>query len=187
MAQVEYISGLFTDGIESHGASAEVSLHSKVKFVLDPAEQWHYYGTEVPVEHQSDPLYFQHPTIKWPSAFVDLTTDDKFLYFALSDAWARRIIGIDLIEYENEFYTDSVVEHGASAEVNMHMSVKLIGDPDKQWHYYGTAIPAEHQSDPLYFQHAAVQWPSAFVDLTEDDQFLYYTLSILWILRVLEG
>ena len=72
-----------------------------------------------------------------------------------------------------ELYTDSVVNLGAGAfEVSFHMRVVFIGgDPDGEWHYYGTEAPGEA------IQHAPTRFPFALTQ-TDAGQNLLYDIAV---------
>ena len=76
-----------------------------------------------------------------------------------------------------ELYLDEIVEAGVTRNIYLHMRVVLEGgDPDGEWHYFGTEVPPEHEGAT---EHSYVHFPSAVLDMGDEDQDLFYDLGYL--------
>jgi len=78
-----------------------------------------------------------------------------------------------VIQSVPELYTDEIVDLGGGVfEVSFHMRVIFVdGDPNGEWHYYGTSAPPEAT------QHPASHFPFN-ITVLEDAPALLYDLAV---------
>ncbi|MGD8499004.1 MAG: hypothetical protein PVJ86_00060 [Phycisphaerales bacterium] len=83
-----------------------------------------------------------------------------------------------IIQSVPELYTDQIIESGGGAyEISFHMRVIFEGgDPDGEWHYFGTIPEPQH---PDAIQHAAIHFPAMMTIITgSEGQGLFFDLAI---------
>ena len=84
------IPQLYTDGIGEIGVVRDVSLHMEIVFD-DGSKEWHYYGTVPPVPPPTGTVV-AHPSVRFPSDFLNLQTGVNAILYDLGLTVARSLL-----------------------------------------------------------------------------------------------
>jgi len=81
VAEIQSIPEFYTDQIVENGVTRDIYMHVRVILAGgDPAGEWHYFGTEVPPEHEGA---VEHAPVHFPAATLMLGDQDESLFYDL--------------------------------------------------------------------------------------------------------